>query len=91
MRRGPHATKAHPEPELPPGLSVTSDRNDWMTAEEAAAYLRKFRRKDGKPSVGAIHSMVYRGQLIGRKFFGRLLFRRTELDRLIALSPMTGG
>ncbi len=91
MRRGPQAARAHPEPETILGIQVNSDRSDWMTAEEAAAYLRKFRRKDGKPSVGAIHSMVYRGQLIGRKFFGRLLFRRTELDRLIALSPTTGG
>ena len=91
MRRGPQAARARLEPELPPGLPASSDRSGWMTAEEAAAYLRKFRKKDGKPSVGAIHSMVYRGQLIGRKFFGRLLFRRAELDRLIVLSPSTGG
>ena len=91
MRRGPHAAQAHSEPETISGIPVSSDRTDWMTAEEAAAYLRKFRRKDGKPSVGAIHSMVYRGQLIGRKFFGRLLFRRTELDRLVALSPTIGA
>ncbi len=91
MRRGPHTERTHPEPEPIPGVQAASNRNDWMTAEEAAAFLRKFRKKDGKPSVGAIHSMVYRGQLIGRKFFGRLLFRRTELDRLIALSPTIGA
>ena len=70
---------------------VSFDPNEWANSEEAATILRKFRKMDGKPSVGAIHTMIYRGQLVAQKFFGRLLFRRSELMRLVALSPTTGG
>ena len=54
----------------------------WLTAKEAAIYLRKF-RPDGEPSHGAIYMMLERGQLRKRKFFGRLYFDRRELDRAL--------
>ncbi len=73
------------------GPPVSYNPEEWANSEEAATILRKFRKKDGKPSVGAIHTMIYRGQLVAQKFFGRILFRRSELMRLVALSPTIGG
>lgn len=91
MRRGPYnggKSQGTAEATNPP---ISFNPNEWANAEEAAIILRKFRKKDGKPSVGAIHTMIYRGQLVAQKFFGRLLFRRSELMRLVTLSPQTGG
>jgi hypothetical protein len=64
----------------------------WIDAIEAAILLKRFKRRSHSiPSVGAIRNMVYRGQLHARKFFGRVLFDRYEIDRLIAASPFTKG
>lgn len=63
----------------------------WLTTVQAASYLGKFRRKDGKPSQGAIRNMIYRKQIIAQKFFGRIMIDRLSLDSLIKLSPQTGG
>ena len=62
----------------------------WLTTNEVAIYLRRL-TKDGKPSVGAIRNLIYRGKLRARKFCGKLYFKRTELDRLIETSELTGG
>jgi hypothetical protein len=100
MRRRPYSAAKNLEPDFgapfaPSGFLPTGKpsgyNGEWLTAEEAAALLKKFRKKDGKPSVGAIHTMIWRGQLKARKFLGRLMFSRTELETLIALSPQTGG
>ncbi len=90
MRRKPHSATQY-EPLVAPSIPTPVDLHKWANAEEAALILRRFRRKDGKPSVGAIRNMVYRGQLVAHKFFGRLLFLREELNRLVAASPMTQG
>jgi hypothetical protein len=58
------------------------EKSDWLTAKEAAVYLRKF-RSDGVPSLGAIYMMLGRGQLRKRKFFGRLYFDRREIERAL--------
>ncbi|MEI7441354.1 MAG: hypothetical protein WCK43_06945 [bacterium] len=55
---------------------------EWLTALEAAIYLRKF-RPNRSPSKNAIYMMVYRGALKRRKFNGRLYFKRYELQRAI--------
>ncbi len=55
---------------------------EWLTALEAAIYLRKF-RPDRSPSKNAIYMMVYRGKLKRRRFHGRLYFSRYELQRAI--------
>jgi hypothetical protein len=91
MRRKPYQAARNRRAAIAETSSPIQFRNDeWMTSEQVAEYLQKFRRKDGKPSTGAIHSMVYRGQLRAHKFLGRLLFSRTELDLLIKSSPRTG-
>jgi len=62
----------------------------WLTTEEVAIYLRRL-TKDGRPSVGAIRNLIYRGKLRARKFCGKLYFKREEIDRLIETSELVGG
>jgi hypothetical protein len=94
MKRRPYS---QPRTELPqdlPEVLPTIGRTKWpkwLTTEQAAIYLGKFRRKDGNPSLGAIRNMIYRKQLVARKFIGRILINRIELDQLIGLSPLIGG
>jgi excisionase family DNA binding protein len=54
---------------------VIFDNLVWMTSAEAASYLRK--------STGALRVMVCRRQIPARKFYRRLYFKRSELDRLL--------
>ena len=88
MRRRPYSAgkRINPTDEAPFAPSGNKSE-EWLTSEQAAALLKRHRKKDGKPSVGAIHTMIWRGQLKARKFFGRLMFSRTELERLIVFSP----
>lgn len=54
----------------------------WLDVGDAATYLRT--------SPGGIRNMVYRGQLVPFKPFGKLLFKRADLDRLIEKSRRDG-
>lgn len=66
----------YPGPRPPKRESLTPHEEvRWFTAREAAEYLRT--------TVGSVHNMVYRKQLDYFKRLGRLLFRKTDLDRLI--------
>jgi hypothetical protein len=47
----------------------------WLNTKEAAQFLRR--------SVGQIRNMVYRGQLVAKKFQGRLLFNKWALQALV--------
>lgn len=58
----------------------------WLSTKDAAVYLRKFRKKDGEPSDGAIRTAIWRGLLKARKWGRRLYIKRVELDRLLELS-----
>ncbi|MBN22043.1 MAG: hypothetical protein CL678_12250 [Bdellovibrionaceae bacterium] len=71
--------------------TVESKTEEWLTAEEVAVLLKKFRRKDGKPSVGAIRNLVYRKKLQGKKVLGRLLFYRPAVERFVDCCPTVGG
>lgn len=50
----------------------------WLKVREAAIYLRT--------TPNGIRNMVYRGQVPSYKLHGRILFKRTDLDRLIESS-----
>ena len=90
MRRRPYSAGKRIKPAVePPFVPSECNSSEWLTSQQAAALLKKLRRTDGKPSVGAIHTMIWRGQLKARKFFGRLMFSRAELERLIVFSPQT--
>ena len=54
----------------------------WLTTSEAAKYL-------GTTEAG-VRNRVYRRQLKAYKFYGRNMFKRDELDRLIE-SSLRGG
>lgn len=54
---------------------VLFDKLKWMTAKEAAFYLRV--------SVGQIRNMVYRDQLRSYRVNNRLRFLRSDLDQVV--------
>ncbi len=60
----------------------SSEKSPWMNAKAAAGYLQT--------TVGGIRNLVYRGRLVPYKPFGRLLFKRVDLDRLIERTRRDG-
>ena len=71
--------------------STFFDNLVWLSTKDAAIYLRKFRKSDGKPSEGAIRTAIWRGALKARKWRRRLYIKKADLDRLIRNSPFTDG
>ena len=65
------------------------DSSDWLSAIEAAAYLRIF-SKDGSPCVERIRNLASQRKIPFYKPFGRLLFKKTELESLIESSRKGG-
>ncbi len=65
------------------------DGSDWLNAEEAALYLRIL-SKDGSPCSGRIRNLVSLGKIPFYKPFGRLLFKRSDLKKLIESSRKGG-
>ena len=65
------------------------ESSDWLSAREAAAYLRIF-KEDGSPCVGRIRNLANMRKIPYYKPFGRLLFKRSELDSLIESSRKGG-
>lgn len=68
---------------------LSQDESEWMNAFEAAVYLRIF-RKDGQPCTARIRNLVNQGRIPFYKPYGRLLFKRCELKRLIESSKKGG-
>lgn len=54
-------------------------QTEWLTADEATAYLRF-------PSRDALYQAVHRGQLPAHRIGRRLRFRRSELDARMRLA-----
>lgn len=67
-----------------------SQKSDWLSPEEAAEYLRIF-RKDGTPSVESIRNLVSQRKIPFYKPLGRLLFKRSELHHFIEKSRKVGS
>lgn len=63
------------------------DNLPWLSTIDAAIFLRKFRKSDGKPSEGAIRNLVWRGKLKARKWEGKLYFKLSDLNRLLQHAP----
>lgn len=70
-------------------LAEIADSSEWLSAFEAARYLRILSR-DGSPCVARIRNLVSQGRIPFYKPYGRLLFKRTELKRLIESSRKGG-
>ena len=56
-----------------------------MTTYEAAEYLRVL-KKDGSPCLERIRNLVNQGRLPYYKPFGRLLFKKSELEMIVKKS-----
>ena len=63
--------------------NVIFDNLVWLNSAEAALYLRR--------SVDAIRIAVGRGQLKAHKWRRRLMFKKSDLERLMETSPTKGG
>lgn len=70
-------------------IKQSFDGADWLSAKEAAMYLRIF-RGDGSPCVERIRNLVSKGQIPFYKPFGRLLFKRSELESMVESSRKGG-
>lgn len=74
-------------------LHQSSEQNyqgsEWLNAFEAASYLRIFSR-NGRPCVARIRNLVNLGKIPFYKPYGRLLFKRSELEKLIESSRKGG-
>jgi hypothetical protein len=65
------------------------ESSDWLSAIEAAVYLRIF-SKDGSPCVERVRNLASQRKIPFYKPFGRLLFKKTELESLIESSRKGG-
>jgi len=73
------------------GLILSEDfsSSDWLSASEAAIYLRIF-SKNGRPCVERLRNLVCKRKIPFYKPFGRLLFKKSEIKSLIE-SSRNGG
>jgi excisionase family DNA binding protein len=66
------------------GSNAAPGAPEWMTADDAASYLRLSGRK-------AVYQAVRRGQLPSCRLGTRLLrFRRADLDRVLLMGQSSG-
>ncbi len=70
-------------------INQNFESSDWLNVLEAALYLRIF-RKDGTPCVERIRNLVNLGKIPFYKPFGRLLFKKAELQALVESSRKGG-
>ena len=62
------------------------DLDEWMSTLEAARLIRSFRKKDGKPCTQRIRNLVIKKVLDAKKPFGRLLVKRSQINKIIESS-----
>lgn len=67
------------------------DNLTWLSVKDAAIYLRKFRKDNGKPSEGAIRTAIWRGVIKARKWQRRIYIKKSDLDRMLQYSSIIGG
>lgn len=66
------------------------DENDWMLPEEAAIYIRSFKRDKVTPCVQRVKNLIQQRRLQSYKPFGRVLIKRSELVKFME-SSINGG
>lgn len=62
-----------------------TQESDWLNSTEAARYLRLLSR-NGQPCLNMLRNLVHQGRIPFYKPFGRLIFKRTELEKFIVTS-----
>lgn len=68
---------------------VDFDESEWMNVREAAVYLRIF-SKNGEPCTARVRNLVNQGRIPFYKPYGRLLFKRCELKKMVESSRKGG-
>lgn len=58
---------------------------DWMSLEEAAVYLRII-KQNGEPCIERLRNLVHQGLIPSYKPFGRILFKKSELEQIVKRS-----
>jgi len=56
--------------------------SEWMNSKEVAVYLRFF-KPDGAPDCSRVRTLVHQGRIPFYKPFGRLIFKKSDLKKLI--------
>jgi len=64
--------------------------SEWLLPEEAAIYIRAFKKDKITPCVQRIRNLVSQKRLSAYKPFGRLLIKKSELDSIIETSAIGG-
>ncbi len=57
----------------------------WLTVREAAIYIRRV-DEDGNPSLKSIYNAIYRRKIKAKKFLGKWMIKKSDLDRSIETS-----
>lgn len=60
--------------------------SEWLTTWEAAAYLRIVKKDGSTPCIKGLRNFTIQKRIPYYKPFGRLLFKRSELQRFIESS-----
>ena len=56
---------------------------EWLNTYEAARYLRILKKDGATPCIKSLRNLVLQRRIPSYKPFGRLLFKRSELQRFI--------
>lgn len=62
--------------------AIEFQKTEFLSTEEVAIFLRIL-TKSGKPCVARVRNLVNQGRLPFYKPFGRLLFKKAEIEKLI--------
>jgi len=57
----------------------------WLTTREAAIYIRRI-DENGNPSLKSIYQAIYKRKIKAKKFLGKWMIKKTDLDRSIETS-----
>lgn len=71
-------------------MGLNLEGEDWLNVAEVARRLRIFRKDGITPCVERIRNLVHMGKIPFYKPFGRLLFKKSEIDQLIESSRKGG-
>ena len=67
----------------------SSLESDWLNINEAANYLRII-KKDGSPCAQSLRNLVNKKRIPYYKPYGRLLFKKDDLKRLVETTRKGG-
>lgn len=69
----------------PSSLFSNFSELDWLSIDEAAVYLRMLTR-NGEPDINTMRNLANKGRIPFYKPFKKLMFRRSDLQKLVETS-----